>query len=139
VPITFELPAAIEQQLRGRWADFDAVAKEAALVELYRQGKLTRSPQGMPQFPGLGPGESAAIALAQECQAAAILMDERDGTTQECFAPCNVRRLHGDRNSFISAMSRNGGSGGKKGYGWQRRWQRLLRSLGFINQRPRLE
>jgi hypothetical protein len=39
--ISFELPAQIEQQLRGEWADFDAVAKEAALVELYRQTKLT--------------------------------------------------------------------------------------------------
>jgi Uncharacterised protein family (UPF0175) len=39
--ITFELPKLIEQQLRGEWADFDAVAKEAALVELYRQAKLT--------------------------------------------------------------------------------------------------
>lgn len=39
--ITFELPTLIEQQLRGQWADFDAVAKEAALVELYRQAKLT--------------------------------------------------------------------------------------------------
>ena len=39
--ITFELPAMIEWQLRGEWADFDAVAKEAALVELYRQAKLT--------------------------------------------------------------------------------------------------
>ena len=39
--ITFELPAMIERQLRGKWADFDAVAKEAALVELYRQTKLT--------------------------------------------------------------------------------------------------
>ena len=39
--VTFELPALIEQQLRGEWADFDAVAKEAALVELYRQGRLT--------------------------------------------------------------------------------------------------
>ena len=35
--ITFELTAAIEQHLRGEWADFDAVAKESALVELYRQ------------------------------------------------------------------------------------------------------
>ncbi len=39
--ITFELPSTIERQLRGEWADFDAVAKEAALVELYRQAKLT--------------------------------------------------------------------------------------------------
>jgi len=39
--ITFELPTSIEQQLRGERFDFDAVAKEAALVELYRQAKLT--------------------------------------------------------------------------------------------------
>jgi predicted nucleic acid-binding protein len=39
-----------------------------------------RAPEGVPHFPGLGPGESAAIALAQQCQAAALLMDERDGT-----------------------------------------------------------
>lgn len=39
--VTFELPAMIERQLRGEWADFDAVAKEAALVELYRQARLT--------------------------------------------------------------------------------------------------
>ena len=38
---TFELRTMIEQQLRGEWTDFDAVAKEAALVELYRQAKLT--------------------------------------------------------------------------------------------------
>jgi Uncharacterised protein family (UPF0175) len=39
--ITFELPASIEEHLRGTCADFDSVAKEAAVVELYRQGKLT--------------------------------------------------------------------------------------------------
>jgi predicted nucleic acid-binding protein len=39
-----------------------------------------RSPQKTPQFPGLGPGESAAIALAQQEHAAALLIDERDGT-----------------------------------------------------------
>jgi hypothetical protein len=39
--VTFELPVMIEQLLRREWADFDAVAKEAALVELYRQAKLT--------------------------------------------------------------------------------------------------
>lgn len=40
--VTFELPDTIEKQLRSEWADFDAVAKESALVELYRQAKLTR-------------------------------------------------------------------------------------------------
>ena len=39
-----------------------------------------RSPQETPSFPGLGPGESAAIALAQQENATALLIDERDGT-----------------------------------------------------------
>ena len=39
-----------------------------------------RTPQAPPPFPGLGPGESAAIALAQQGHATAILIDERDGT-----------------------------------------------------------
>jgi hypothetical protein len=39
--VTFELPVTNKQLLRREWADFDAVAKEAALVELYRQAKLT--------------------------------------------------------------------------------------------------
>jgi hypothetical protein len=41
--VTFELPVMIEQLLRREWSDFDAVAKEAALVELYRQAKLTHN------------------------------------------------------------------------------------------------
>ena len=32
MPITFELPEAIEQHLRRECADFDAVAREFALV-----------------------------------------------------------------------------------------------------------
>ena len=38
-----------------------------------------RSPHTKGQFFGLGPGESAAIALAQELHAAALLIDERHG------------------------------------------------------------
>jgi len=38
--ITFELPVAIEEQLRRDHANLDVVAKEAALVELYRQGRI---------------------------------------------------------------------------------------------------
>jgi hypothetical protein len=41
--ITFELPPEIERTLRDRVADFDAQAKESALVEMYRQGRLTHS------------------------------------------------------------------------------------------------
>lgn len=40
--ITFDLPSEIERQLRESVTDLDQTAKEAALVELYRQGKLTQ-------------------------------------------------------------------------------------------------
>jgi hypothetical protein len=39
--ISFILPAEIERQLREELGDLDAAAKEAALVELYRQDRLT--------------------------------------------------------------------------------------------------
>jgi len=39
--ISFELPMALEKQLRSELVDLDELAKEAALVELYRQRKLT--------------------------------------------------------------------------------------------------
>ena len=39
--ITFELPSEIERHLRESVTDLDQTAKEAALIELYRQGKLT--------------------------------------------------------------------------------------------------
>ncbi len=41
MPITFRLPETVEQRLREEFADLDQAAKEAALVELYRQGKIT--------------------------------------------------------------------------------------------------
>ncbi len=40
--ITFDLPSDIERHLRQSVSDLDQTAKEAALVELYRQGKLTQ-------------------------------------------------------------------------------------------------
>ena len=39
--VSFQLPSTIEEQLRKELVDLDQVAKEAALVELYRQEKLT--------------------------------------------------------------------------------------------------
>jgi len=45
--ISFELPVAIEEQLRRDHADLDVVAKEAALVELYRQGRITQHQLGL--------------------------------------------------------------------------------------------
>ena len=45
--ISFELPVAIEEQLRRDHADLDVVAKEAALIELYRQGRITQHQLGL--------------------------------------------------------------------------------------------
>jgi hypothetical protein len=39
--ITFTLPASIERELRAQLGNLDEAAKEAALVELYRQGILS--------------------------------------------------------------------------------------------------
>jgi predicted HTH domain antitoxin len=40
--VSFELPIDIEQNLRREFGDFDLAAREAMLVELYRQDKLSR-------------------------------------------------------------------------------------------------
>ena len=40
--VTFELPQEIEKSLREQLEDLDQAAKEALLVELYRQRKLTQ-------------------------------------------------------------------------------------------------
>ena len=40
--VTVELPADIEERLRAEYPDLDAEVKEALLVELYRQEKLSR-------------------------------------------------------------------------------------------------
>lgn len=39
--VTFELPPALEQQLRRDLVDLDELAKTSALVQLYRRQKLT--------------------------------------------------------------------------------------------------
>ncbi len=41
--ISFQLPTAIEQGLRDRLKDVNAKAKEAFLVTLYREGRLSHS------------------------------------------------------------------------------------------------
>ena len=40
--ISFDLPADVEEQLRRDHANLDGLTKEAALVELYRQGSITQ-------------------------------------------------------------------------------------------------
>lgn len=42
MPITFDIPADIEQNLRRELGDLSQAAKEAALVEMYRQHHLTQ-------------------------------------------------------------------------------------------------
>lgn len=39
--ITIELPPAIEEKLRSEVGDLAAAGKEAMLIELYRQGKVS--------------------------------------------------------------------------------------------------
>jgi hypothetical protein len=41
VSVSFDLPIEIEQKLRRELGNLDQAAKEAALVDLYRQEKLT--------------------------------------------------------------------------------------------------
>ncbi len=45
--ISFELPMGVEEQLRRDYANLNVVAKEAALVELYRQGRITQHQLGL--------------------------------------------------------------------------------------------
>ncbi len=45
--IGFDLAASVEEQLRRELADLDVVAKEAALVELYRQERITHHQLGL--------------------------------------------------------------------------------------------
>ncbi|MGD0139406.1 MAG: UPF0175 family protein [Tepidisphaeraceae bacterium] len=40
--LTIQLPSDLEQALRREFGDLDQAAKEALLVELYRQDKLTQ-------------------------------------------------------------------------------------------------
>jgi predicted HTH domain antitoxin len=39
--VSFQLPTELEQELRSRLRNLDAEAKEALLVSLYRQGRLS--------------------------------------------------------------------------------------------------
>ena len=68
MPITFRLPEAVEQHLREEFADLDQAAKEAALVELYRQGKITHF-------------ELAQALGLSRCQADGLL--KRHGVTED--------------------------------------------------------
>ena len=45
--ISFSLPENLERQLRASLGNLEHTAKEAAMVELYRQGRLTRHELGV--------------------------------------------------------------------------------------------
>ena len=45
--ISFELPSSVEQQLRREHANLDVVAKEAAMVDFYRQGRISQRQLGL--------------------------------------------------------------------------------------------
>jgi len=44
---TFDLPAADEQQLRRVVTNLDGLAKESAIVEMYRQGTISHHQLGL--------------------------------------------------------------------------------------------
>lgn len=44
--ISFDLPAGVEEQLRRGHDNLNGLAKEAALIELYRQGRITQQQLG---------------------------------------------------------------------------------------------
>jgi hypothetical protein len=70
--VSFQLPSTIEAQLRRDLVDLDQVAKEAALVELYRQEKLTH--HELATALGLGRFETEALL-------------NRHRVTEDCVAP----------------------------------------------------
>jgi hypothetical protein len=60
--ITFELPENIEHNLRQEFRDLNLAAKESALVELYRQEKITR--RELSEALGLGRIETDGVLKA---------------------------------------------------------------------------
>ena len=60
--ISFSLPEAVEAQLRQRFNNVNIAAKEAALVELFRMGKLSHSELAM----SLGISRNDVNALLRE-------------------------------------------------------------------------
>jgi hypothetical protein len=57
--VTIQLPAHIEQDLRRQFGDLDQTAKEAMLVELFRQDRLSHHQLG--QALGLDRFETEAL------------------------------------------------------------------------------
>ena len=64
MPVTFDLPSDIEHALRDAIENFDSVAKEAALIELYRQRKLSH--YQLSQALGISRFEADAVMKAHD-------------------------------------------------------------------------
>ncbi len=78
--ISFELPAAIEHHLRQELGDLNQVTKEAALVELYRNQKLTHYQLGVAL--GLDRFETEALLkrhnVTEDCISSEALQEQVD-------------------------------------------------------------
>ncbi len=57
--ISYEMPQDIEQELRTNGLDFDGEAKEAFLIDLYRQGRISH--RQLADAPGLNRYETDGI------------------------------------------------------------------------------
>ena len=75
VTVSFQLPESVEEQLRSQLGDVSAATKEAALVELYRQGKLSH-------------GEFAESLGISRYEADAVL--KRHGVTEDLVTPSEL-------------------------------------------------
>jgi hypothetical protein len=74
--VSFELPGMIEEQLRKEFDDLDRVAKEAALVDLYRRGKLTH--HELATALGLGRLETESLLKRHHVAEDCVTLEEHD-------------------------------------------------------------
>lgn len=72
--VSFNLPESIEKQLRDELGDLDEAAKESALVELYRQGKLSHG--RLAESLGISRYETDAILKRHHVTEDLITLDE---------------------------------------------------------------
>jgi hypothetical protein len=74
--VSFDLPENIEKQLRDEFGDLNAAPKEAALVELYRQGTLSH--HQLATALGLDRFETDALLKRHNVTEDLITLDEFD-------------------------------------------------------------
>jgi hypothetical protein len=74
--VSFQLPSTIEEHLRRELVDLDQVAKEAALVELYRQEKLTH--HELATALGLDRFETEALLRRHRVTEDCVTLEEHD-------------------------------------------------------------